>query len=295
MGISIVVEIIMLRHIVGGLVVGLAAIFIGALPAVRPHVDSSKLRLARFLDRTSLAIEGSTENRRLLAAGIEPLADFPESTALRQIGRSVGLLWVDHIDRASKTRTHQCTATLIAPDVLMTNHHCLESEGAAGQLKFEFWIDYRGGSPVRHELDPTPIEIDPQLDVALLRLVPPAAGRKPVPLAHLRFRAALPGERLFLLHHPGSKPMQVTRTRCRVAAPFVVGEQVLRHTCATSPGSSGTLVFAEQDLAIVGLHHSRRKSDDDTPGVATPVSSLLAKSATLRRLAPGGLAQAAAR
>lgn len=285
----------MLRHIIGGLVVGLAAIWIGNLPAVRPHVDDSKLRLARFLDRTSLALEGSTEHRRLLAAGIEPLADFPDRTTLRQIGRSVGLLWIDSIDRAGKTRTLQCTATLIAPAILMTNQHCLEAKSATDQMKLEFWIDYRGGAPVRHEIDPTPIEMEAELDFALLRLVPPSADRQPVPPAHLRFRAVLPGERLFLLHHPGSKPLQVTRTRCRVAAPLFIGERVLRHTCATLPGSSGALVFAEQDLAIVGLHHSRRKSDEHSPGVATPISALLAKSSTLRRLVPAGLAQAAPR
>lgn len=284
----------MLRHIAGVLVVGLAAILIGNFPAVRPHVDDSRLRLARLLDRASLALEGSTEQRRLLAATIEPLAEFPEGATLRQIGRSVGLLWIDHIDRENNTRTFQCTAALIAPSVLITNHHCLELKDAGARLNLEFWIDYRGGAAELYEVDPTPIEIDSHLDFALLQLRP-AAGRQPDPLTHLRFRAALLGERLFLLHHPGGKPMQVTRTRCRVAAPFARSEQALRHTCATWPGSSGALVFAEQDLAIVGLHHSRRKLDDDARGVATPISALLAKSATLRRLAPGEPAQAAAR
>ncbi len=285
----------MLRHIVGGLVVSLAAVLVGTLPAIRPHVDNSKLRFAKFLDRTSLALEGSTESRRLLAATIEPLADFPDGATLRQIGRSVGVLWIDSVDRAGNTRTLQCTATLIAPSVLITNQHCLAFKGAAGRLSLEFWIDYRGGAAVLYEVDPTPIEIDPHLDVALLRLLPNAAGRQTEPLSQPRFRVAIPGERLFLLHHPDSKPMQVSRTRCRVATPFVTGEQDLRHTCATWPGSSGALIFAEQDLAIVGLHHSRRKSDEDPRGFATPISALLAKSATLRRLAPGGLAQTATR
>lgn len=283
----------MLRHIVGGLVVGLGAISVGALPAVRPHLDDGKLRLARFLDRTSLAIAGNTEHRRLLAAGIEYAADFPEGSALRQIGRSVGMLWIDVVDGKGKTRTRTCTASLVAPTLLLTNQHCIRTENANDRLTLEFWIDYHGGKPTSHKVDPVPIETDVTLDFALLRLMPPATGHQPQPLETLRFRVALPGERLFMLHHAASKALQVTRTRCRVAASG--SNQDLRHTCATSPGSSGALVFAEHDHAVVGLHHARRINDEFVPGAATPVAALLAKSATFRRLVPAGLVQAAAR
>ncbi len=285
----------MLRHIVGGLAVGLAISWTCNLPSVRPHVDEGKLQLAKLLDRASLALEGKTSHRRLLDAGIEPVANFPEGTVLRQIGRSVGLLWIDVTDGKGKIRTLQCTATLIAPTLLITNRHCLEAEKPGDRMALELWIDYRGGTPVRYNVEPTPVEVDAQLDFALLRLVPPATGRQPEPIAQLRFRAALPGERLFLLHHAGSKPLQVTRARCHVAVSHPVKDHALSHTCATLPGSSGALVFAEHDLAVVGLHRGRTQYDDHVPGVATPVAALLAKSATLRRLAPAGLVHAAVR
>lgn len=283
----------MLRRIIGGLVVGLAAAWIGSLPAVRPHLDDSKLRLARFLDRTSLALEGNTEHRRLLAAGIEYAAEFPEGLALRQIGRSVGMLWIDVVDGKGKNSTLQCTATLIAPTLLITNQHCIKTEKANDRLTLELWIDYHGGTPVSYKVDPAPVESDAKLDFALLRLMPPVSGHQPHVLGNLRFRAALPGERLLVLHHAAGKPLQVTRTRCRVAASG--SDQDLRHTCATSPGSSGALVFAEHDHAVVGLHHARRPKDEFVPGAATPIAALLAKSATLRRLVPAGLLQAATR
>lgn len=291
--VSQIVEIIMLRHIIGGLVIGLAAAGISRLPAVRPHLDDSKLRLARLLDRTSLTLEGSTEHRRLLAAGIEYAADFPEGSALRQIGRSVGMMWIDIVDGKGKTRTRTCTASLVAPALLLTNQHCIRTENASDRLTLEFWLDYHGGNPTSHKVDPAPIETDAKLDFALLRLMPAATGHQPQPLGILRFRAALPGERLFMLHHAASKALQVTRTRCRAAASG--SNQDLRHTCATSPGSSGALVFAEHDHAVVGLHHARRINDEFVPGAATPIAALLAKSATLRRLAPAGLLQAATR
>ncbi len=283
----------MLRHIIGGLVVGLAAAWIGNLPAVRPHLDHSKLRLARFLDRTSLALEGNTEHRRLLAAGIEYAADFPEASALRQIGGSVGMLWIDVVDGKGKTSTLQCTATLVAPALLLTNQHCIKTENANRRVKLELWIDYHGGTPVLHKVDPAPIESDAKLDYALLRLISAPTGSQLQPLANVRFRAALPGERLFMLHHAARKALQITRTRCRVAAS--PSEQDLRHTCATAPGSSGALVFAEHDHAVVGLHRAQSVNDEFVPGVAAPVAALFAKSTTLRRLVPAGLLQATAR
>lgn len=285
----------MLRHIVGGIVVGLAAAWVGSLPAARPYMEGGQLRLVGLLDRASLAFEGQTWYRRLLGARIEPVADFPDGTVLRQIGQSVGMLWIDVTDGKGKSHALQCTATLIAPALLITNHHCLEADKPGERRTLELWIDYRGGTPVRHKVDPTPVEIDAKLDFALMRLMPPATGREPQSLAHLRFRTALPGERLFLLHHAASKPLQVTRARCRAEASNAAGDHVLRHTCATSPGSSGALVFAAHDHAIVGLHRARRKRDDQAPGVATPAAALLAKSAALRRLAPAGLVQAAIR
>lgn len=283
----------MLRPIVSGIVLGLAAFWIGNQPAIRPHVDDGMLRIARGLDRMSLALEGNTELRRLAAARIEPMAEFPDGTALRHIGRSVGLLWIDETDKSGKVRTFRCTATLVAPTVLITNHHCLKAEAAGNKLTFELWIDYRGGTPVRHGVDPVPIEVDATLDFALLRLMPPAKGSRPEPLARPIFRVPVPGERLFLVHHADGKPLQVTRTRCRVDV--TVSDRELDHTCATLPGSSGALVFAEHDHAIVGLHRSRRNAGEQILGIATPAAALLAKSTTLRDLAPGGLVQAAAR
>jgi hypothetical protein len=231
----------------------------------------------------------------LLGASIEPIGDFPEGTDLRKIGSSVGLLWIDVTDGKGKTHALQCTATLIAPTILITNHHCLETDSPGDHRTLELWIDYRGGTPVRHKVEPTPVEIDAKLDYALLRLLPPATRPEPVSLTRLRFRTALPGERLFLLHHAGSKPLQVTRARCHADTSNAAGDHVMRHTCATLPGSSGALVFAARDHAIVGLHRARRRHADRVPGVATPAAALLAKSATLRVLAPDGLAQAAAR
>lgn len=284
----------MLKHIMGGLTVCLATLGIGNLPAVRPHLDNGKLRLAALLDQTSLALEGTTRERRLLVSGIEPVSDFPEGTAPRQIGRSVGMLWIDITDDKGKTRTQNCTATLIAPTLLITNHHCLGKDKPGDRMALELWIDYRGGKPNRYEVEPAPVEVDAELDFALLRLTPPAPSLQAAALTSLRFRIAQPGERLLLLHHGGGKPLQVTRAHCRVA-PSSPGDQDLRHTCATLPGSSGALVLAERDHAVVGLHRARRRGEELSPGVATPVAALLAKSATLRRLVPAGLVQAAAR
>lgn len=283
----------MLRIVVGGIVAAIAVNWIGGLPALRPHVTTGQKHLARLLDEAALAVEGNTAAQRRHLASIERVAEFPDGTPLRTLARSVGMLWIDVTNGAGNPRAYQCTATVIAPGLLLTNQHCLKSDAPGAQIRMELWTNHLGGEAVTYDVEPAPLEEDASLDYALLRIKAPAGRGLPEPLARVTFRAAVPGERLLVLHHSGSEPLQVTRTRCRVDTGGPVGADTLRHTCATRAGSSGALVLAEADHAVIGLHRAVRIRDDSVPGVATPALALFAKSQALRRLAPAGMATAA--
>jgi hypothetical protein len=286
--ISSVAEIVMLRLVAASVVAGVAASWVGGLPAVRPHVEFGQHRLARYLDLAALALEGSSESRRSQLATIERVAEFPEGTPVRALARAVGMLRITITDAAGTSINYQCTATVIAPGLLITNDHCLETKAVSDTIRLELWVDHVGSTAESYIVEPTPLERDAQLDYALLRITAAPGRSLPAPLPRVIFRVASPGERLLILHHSRSQPLQVTRTRCRVGTAAPATERELRHTCATLAGSSGALVLAEHDHAVVGLHRARRIRDDRDPGVATSIQALLAKSAILRNLASAG-------
>ena len=285
----------MLRLAAASVFAGVAASWVGGLPAVRPHVEFSKQRLARYLDLAGLALESSTEGRRTHLASIERVAEFPDGTPIRTLARSVGMLWITITDATGTSINYQCTATVTAPAILITNHHCLETKAAADTIRLGFWADHLASTAVSFAIEPTPLEQDAQLDYALLRFTAAPGTSFPTPLPRLVFRAASPGERLMILHHSATQPLQVTRTRCRADTTTATSERDVRYTCATRLGSSGALVLTEEDHAVVGLHRARRIRDDSVPGVATSVKALLAKSSLLRSLATAGSTSAITR
>lgn len=102
-----------------------------------------------------------------------------------------------------------------------------------------------------------------------------------VDLGNLSVRAAIAGERLFIIHHSNGDPQQVTRAFCRADLEQSRAATEISHSCPTRPGSSGALVFADSDGAIVGLHRSIARRTDIVRGYATPMIAILAKSTVL--------------
>lgn len=238
---------------------------------------------ARLLDTVSLYFSGSSELRRARLASVEHLREFPNGHPARNMAGAIALLLVETPKADGGLNVGQCTAVLVRPDIVMTNAHCVLHDKKPA-TRATLWFEHLAvGQAVVVEAFAAPLEIDAKLDYALLKLGPLPAGASVVHLGQLPMRPAVPGERLFILHHSKGEPLQVSRAFCRagIDQPFP-GE--LRHTCPTQTGSSGSLVFAERDGAIVGLHRSITRRVDIVEGYATAIDDITKVS---RHLAQG--------
>lgn len=186
------------------------------------------------------------------------------------------------------------TGFLVGPDVVLTNHHVVESavkapsHGAQIALRFDYKRTADGTSiqagtvhrladdwlvdaspPSRHdwEASPTGEPNEDELDYALLRLATPA-GDEPVggptgdPDAVSRGWIALPdtdydfssSSALYIAQHPRGAPLKVALDTEAVVGVNPGGTRV-RYTTSTEPGSSGSPCFSP-DWEWVALHHS---------------------------------------
>jgi hypothetical protein len=213
----------------------------------------------------------------------ERLAEFRPDEPLRRLAASIGMLVIE-TSTATQRWTYRCTAAVIAQQQVITNHHCIETVSGEKIDRITLWLDYIDGNNVTLiEVDPAAVEQDKALDYAILTLKQ-AVNSNAYVLPKLVFRAALPGERLLLVHHSRGDVKAVTRFRCRVATESNLGPDKLAHSCSATSGSSGSLLLAERDHAIVGLHRSSVKEPKPYVGYATPAMTLLAKSPALQRL-----------
>lgn len=242
-------------------------------------------QMASMLDAASLGLRGISEQRRTHLAAVERISEFRNDDPVRELAHVVGLLWVDTVTSKGERALFSCTATVISVDRILTNSHCLEPEKGATITKLSLWLNHtKPDAADSYDIALTAVERDPQLDFAILVLLPHAALPVPRRVALNILRDAIPGERLMIIHHAGGEVQQITRAYCRAAADTPIAKATLTHTCATSPGSSGALVFAERDGAIVGLHKATRVNAHRQPGLATTALAIIANSPTLRAL-----------
>lgn len=145
------------------------------------------------------------------------------------------------------------TGFLIAPDLLMTNHHVVASATAVGNshYSFNYQLDTDG-----HEQPVTTVSglmnglfyTNPDLDYTVLQLVNPPVVK---PLA-LRPIQVVRDSRVSIIQHPGGHLKQISMQNNFVA---YADRRVVQYTTSTLPGSSGSPVFND-DFAVIAIHHS---------------------------------------
>lgn len=217
----------------------------------------------------------------------EPLGRFEESDRFRQLGRSVGMLDLLVKTRSGRRGNATCTATLIAPDRILTNYHCVpgfpeSARTVRAQLRLGY-LDRLGANGDVYTVDVDPIEANRKLDYAILKVKGVPTDRyPPIPV-----RTEKPRDRqsLYLLHHPNAEPLRLSRFRCQAANPAIAEDGHLVHLCDTIAGSSGALLLSSNGDAIVGLHHSGVADSQGRHNLATPIEQVLATSEELRRAA----------
>jgi endonuclease G len=155
------------------------------------------------------------------------------------------------------------TGFLIAPNVLITNNHVIESAGVARlcQAQFGYEIDLADTlrDPVSYSLDPDKLfHTDPQLDFTVVAVNDTStSGQVPLwnygclPLLDTPGKA-LEGEWLTIAQHPRGERKQLCVRENKL---IKRADDVLWYSTDTLPGSSGAPVF-NNDWFVVALHHS---------------------------------------
>ena len=145
------------------------------------------------------------------------------------------------------------TGFMVAPDLLMTNHHVIATaqEAASIEASFNYQLDRHGriceATMVRmlpsglfytnSELDFTIVQLDQPPDCGVLTLQPVQVRKD---------------DRVAIIQHPGGHLKQIAMQNNFVA---YADTQIVQYTTSTLPGSSGAPVFND-NFAVVAIHHS---------------------------------------
>jgi endonuclease G len=161
------------------------------------------------------------------------------------------------------------TGFLVAPGVLLTNHHVLDSAETAtlSFAEFEAELDPNFVERTNRVFNLLPAKLfvtDPDLDFTFVAVN--SLSSDGTPLADFRWLTllresgkGLHGEWATIIQHPGGETKQiVVRDNMIVVLPEKVresiGEAFLHYKSDTEPGSSGSPVFNDQ-FEVIALHH----------------------------------------
>nr|WP_232372098.1 serine protease [Acuticoccus mangrovi] len=178
------------------------------------------------------------------------------------------------VEYNGQTATSTCTATIVAPTLILTNHHCVP--GRHKILKASILINYEeedDPDAIRLEVETEPAATSGEMDFSFVRIKEPLPdGVQPLPFTP---EEVSPGSRLIMIHHPAGRPKMMTQFDCRAHNKQSGQAFELRHVCDTLPGSSGGLLV-NSALRPVGLHHTGglRENDPESYNTATRMTAI---------------------
>ncbi|MFF8275712.1 trypsin-like serine peptidase [Streptomyces lateritius] len=191
------------------------------------------------------------------------------------------------------------TAFLVGPRTVMTNRHVAVEFSRAEEAGWSFQqgmsarvdpgeelpsapgpepglapgLGAPAAAPLPYEITDV-IGIHPDVDMALLRVVPPDGAPLPAPLAVAADApATLPGRPVYVIGYPAwdgrrNEPesmrrifmdvYNVKRLQPGTATEFAPGGLVMKHDCSTLGGNSGSPVLDLADHRVLGLHFGGR-------------------------------------
>lgn len=138
-----------------------------------------------------------------------------------------------------------CTGTAIGGGYFITAQHCLNGRVVDASLETNA-LSATTYSTANIDV-PSFQRVARSADIAIGRFRGGNAPRGKTFVA----RQVRVNEPLFILHHPEGLPLSVTDRNCSASA---TSETTFMHTCDTLNGSSGALIFAKIDGAVVGIH-----------------------------------------
>jgi endonuclease G len=161
------------------------------------------------------------------------------------------------------------TGFLVAPGILLTNHHVLDSEETAilslAEFEAELDLNYVHRSPRVFNLLPAKLFVtDPDFDFTFVAVN--SIGHDGTPLSDFRWLTllresgkAVDGEWATIIQHPGGGPKQIVLRENRIVVlpeknREHIGPAFVHYVSDTEPGSSGSPVLNDQ-FDVVALHH----------------------------------------
>jgi V8-like Glu-specific endopeptidase len=144
-----------------------------------------------------------------------------------------------------------CTAFLVSPTLMITNHHCVNTEAELNSALADF--DYVDGIPASTPATFKELVLtDTALDYTLMRLTSPS------PYTPLAFgNDPQNNDALVVIEHPAGQVKQASIIDCKVDGATMDGISQsgtdFGHLCDTLGGSSGSPVI--KNGKVSGLHH----------------------------------------
>lgn len=147
------------------------------------------------------------------------------------------------------------TGFLIAPDLILTNHHVLPSCGLlpACIFRFNFEETFEGKAKTPSEFrakDGGIFHTNKDLDYSIVQL----EGQPGIEWGWTRLLAnnIRRGERANIIQHPNGRPKEISFQNNFIE---YVGDNVIQYVTSTQPGSSGSPVLNDS-WQIVAIHHA---------------------------------------
>jgi endonuclease G, mitochondrial len=234
------------------------------LPETTPAAAPDQL-VAQAIERAPEVPDSAT--REELLEAIINTADFVGTRYLDEgvaAARAVGRIVIKD-DRGQLIGYG--TGSMISPNLMLTNHHVLDTAQAAATSLVEF--DYQDGidgkllNVTTFGLDPDRFFLaDDALDFAIVAV---RAGTKELaPFGFNRLIKSdgkvLVGEFVTIVQHPRGEKKQVALRENRI----IDGpDRYVHYSADTEPGSSGSPVFNDQ-WEVVALHHASVKAPEHT-------------------------------
>ncbi|HEY9315197.1 DNA/RNA non-specific endonuclease [Williamsia sp.] len=211
--------------------------------------------IAKGIDKaaTALDVQGADLERIINAADFLAVRYLDDGvSASRSIGRV-------HIDVSSGQAHGFGTGFLVAPSLLLTNHHVLPDAETARTSQIEFnYQDGAGGAALTgtsFRFAPDRFFLaDRQRDFALVAV--DASASELVSFGYNRLTAAqgtvIIGEYVTIVQHPRGRKKQIVLRENKLVD---IADGFVHYSADTEPGSSGSPVFNDQ-WEVVALHHA---------------------------------------